>query len=330
MIKNLRDSKGRWKKGHINLYGWKKGYQPTSETRKKMSDSAKRRWQRERDKIIEAQNKGRSNPEYRKKRSKIAKEVNSRPEMRRLHSEVCKRNSRKMVEGWKNSPRWREAVTSDEHRRRQGKASRKRWRNPDYKKRVSESQREIWKDQKIREKHIIGLKKSWNEERRQELSSVMKNRWRDPDYRAKVEQGCKRAWENPEYRAKMVKEREARWQNPEYKQRVVKRIFEANNAKPNKAEKRVDSILDSLFPSEYRYVGDGSFILGGFCPDFMNVNGQKKLIELFGDYWHREDNPQDRISRFEEFGYQTLIIWEHELDGEGLTEKLQEFHLAVG
>jgi len=61
-------------------------------------------------------------------------------------------------------------------------------------------------------------------------------------------------------------------------------------------------------------------------PDFININGQKKIIELYGDYWHRNDDPQDRIDLFAKYGYQTLIIWEHELKNEvELKDKLQEF-----
>jgi len=44
----------------------------------------------------------------------------------------------------------------------------------------------------------------------------------------------------------------------------------------------------------------------------MNINGQKKLIELYGDYWHKGQNPQKRINYFKKYGFKTLIIWEKE------------------
>lgn len=51
--------------------------------------------------------------------------------------------------------------------------------------------------------------------------------------------------------------------------------------------------------------------------DFINCNGQKKIIELFGDYWHnrKEVKKRDkkRIKTYAKYGYETLIIWEHEL-----------------
>jgi len=38
------------------------------------------------------------------------------------------------------------------------------------------------------------------------------------------------------------------------------------------------------------------------------------LIELFGDYWHRDQDPQKRIDHFARYGYKCLVIWEKELD----------------
>lgn len=54
-------------------------------------------------------------------------------------------------------------------------------------------------------------------------------------------------------------------------------------------------------------------MINGKNPDFTNCNGKKKLIELFGDYWHKGEDPQDRINIFKKFGYDTLVIWESEL-----------------
>ena len=97
-----------------------------------------------------------------------------------------------------------------------------------------------------------------------------------------------------------------RFRNPEY----VKRLFKVR--RPNKKELALLAIIQNL-SLPYSYVGDGQFILGGKCPDFLNTNGQKKLIELYGDYWHKDDDPQDRIDYFIQYGFETLVIWESEL-----------------
>ena len=109
--------------------------------------------------------------------------------------------------------------------------------------------------------------------------------------------------------------------DPEYKEKHIRATLLANKLKPNKPEKFLIKLFQKLFPNEYKYVGDGQVIIAGKCPDFVNINGQKKIIELYGDYWHgeertgrtNEEEEQQRIEHFAKFGFQTLVIWEHEL-----------------
>jgi len=122
-----------------------------------------------------------------------------------------------------------------------------------------------------------------------------------------------------------------KWQNDEYKDRVIKNLFKGLNLKPNKPEKLLNKILQTMFPKEYEFVGDGKIILDGLNPDFINCNGQKKIIELYGDYWHnlpqRKETDRRRIKIYRNYGYKTLIIWEHELkEISKLQDKLEEFH----
>lgn len=117
------------------------------------------------------------------------------------------------------------------------------------------------------------------------------------------------------------------WQNPEYKNKMVKVIYGNMNAKPNKPETFLINLLEELFPGEYKYTGDYSFTINGKSPDFTNINGQKKLIEFFGDYWHRGENSQDGIDIFKPYGWDTLVIWEKELkEVETLKRMLVSFH----
>lgn len=102
----------------------------------------------------------------------------------------------------------------------------------------------------------------------------------------------------------------------EHKEKIIKAIIKANCIKPNKAELKLDQLLNNLLPNEYKFVGDGQVIIAGKCPDFININGKKELIELYGRYWHRNDDPQERIDLFKQFGYNTLVIWDNELKNE--------------
>jgi len=125
--------------------------------------------------------------------------------------------------------------------------------------------------------------------------------------------------------AKIATARKKFWSKMTYEEKgsYFRKIFMTKL--PNKAEKILYSLIDSLCPSQWEYTGNFSFTLGGKSPDFLNKD-TKQLIELFGDYWHKNDVPNDRINFFKKFGYDCLVVWEHELkDIEILKEKLRLF-----
>lgn len=96
--------------------------------------------------------------------------------------------------------------------------------------------------------------------------------------------------------------------------------------KPNKTELELQKIIDDA-NLPYKYVGDGSFTVGWMNPDFVNVNGKKEVVELFGCYWHGcqkcypnggvggiKNNRQQRVAAFKRYGFNCKVIWEHELN----------------
>lgn len=99
------------------------------------------------------------------------------------------------------------------------------------------------------------------------------------------------------------------------------------NIKPTKLEVKVDNLLQKLLPNEYKFVGNGYTWIVGKCPDFLNIDGQKKLIEVFGDYVHKGETGADRIIHFKKYGFDTLLIWENELkDIENLSKRILAFN----
>lgn len=115
---------------------------------------------------------------------------------------------------------------------------------------------------------------------------------------------------------------------------VLTAILTGSRTRPTKPEKRLRKGLNILFPGEYKYVGDGTTFIGGKCPDFININGQKKIIEMFGNYWHSEEKigrtkqqeENQRIKHFAKYGFKTLIVWENELKNiKQLKKKLLRF-----
>jgi len=121
------------------------------------------------------------------------------------------------------------------------------------------------------------------------------------------------------------------WKNEEF----IANMRKSRALKPNGQEKELNKILQKLHPKEYKFVGDFAFWIDGKNPDFVSVGGQKKLIELFGTYWHsqeitgrtRVEEERRRKKHFAKFGWKTLIVWEQELkDVEALEKKIVGFH----
>jgi very-short-patch-repair endonuclease len=96
----------------------------------------------------------------------------------------------------------------------------------------------------------------------------------------------------------------------------------------NKSERRLDAILKDILPGEYKFVGDGEVIIAGKCPDFINVNGKKKIIEFNCEYWHKDHLKDARRAKlFKRYGYQTLFIWDRELKAtDVLKTRILEFN----
>lgn len=113
--------------------------------------------------------------------------------------------------------------------------------------------------------------------------------------------------------------RKEQWRNTEYRNKVVQNTRLSLKVSPNKPETIILNMLNQIAPNQYKFVGDGQVVIEGRNPDFINTNGEKKIVECYGDYWHRErarcyeETEQGRIELFAKYGYMTLVIWESEI-----------------
>lgn len=125
-------------------------------------------------------------------------------------------------------------------------------------------------------------------------------------------------------------------QCPDYKQHIMETLINnrmnKNNIYPNKSEVKLNGIMQEL-KLPYKFVGNGEVWIAGLNPDFINVNGQKKIVEVFGEYWHQGKNvpyfrtESGRKKVFAEYGYETLVIWTNELrQPEILKQKILNFN----
>ena len=159
----------------------------------------------------------------------------------------------------------------------------------------------------------------------QRQSEMRRGRPLPPGFVTAGDTARKRRWDDPAEHARMGAIMRQLWENPEYKRRSMAALLKANRSRPNGLERRVIAFLDAYRPGEWKYCGNGDFIVGGKNPDFVNVNGQKSVIEVFGDYWHSErvtgkppdQEVADRIAHFAQYGLRCIIIWEGEITDAG-------------
>ena len=201
-------------------------------------------------------------------------------------------------------------------------------------------------------KTTLGMHQS--DETKRKIGDKAKVRWQEPSFRARV-MPMMRGERNPHYgkhhseeakrkigdansgegnwlygkhvpesmRLKLSAASKKNWEDIKYVKKVLARLRE----KPSRLELNLNTLLQEILPGEYKYVGGGQFILGGKCPDFLNVNGKKKLIEAFGIYWHDIFDVARRVGHFHQYGFDTLIVWEDELgDSERLAKKIMKFN----
>jgi len=94
-----------------------------------------------------------------------------------------------------------------------------------------------------------------------------------------------------------------------------------DNKGMNKKENELLSFLDEEYPNQWKYVGDGKCWMTSkgrhINPDFI-MKDSRKVIELYGVYWHRNDIPSERTNLFRNIGYNCLIIWENQINNKDL------------
>lgn len=217
---------------------------------------------------------------------------------------------------------------SKEYKTRRSENSKRHWANPESSRANRDAILKAIKQPEYKEKQRrISMQRWENPEYRIRGCQASKKMWSNPSYRSKISDARKRTWADPEYRAKVSKIRKQYWADLENQDEVRKMMMVAMRVKPNKAERHLYRILDELYPTLWKYTGDGKLIVAGKNPDFWD--GGHRLIELYGTYWHRGQESQHRMDEFAKYGYDCLVIWEHELKDEmSVMAKIREFNLV--
>jgi len=201
------------------------------------------------------------------------------------------------------------------------------WKDEEYVAKQAEVSRQtlarLWQDDEFRRSHIEKIRNHWHslsdEEQRERLEKMFAGQRKYQSDPANMKRHAERmrkhmleVWQTPgrkeQHRQRMLK----RWENKEYAQSVLNAL----QVRPNKLEQLVDSITCDAI----RYVGDGAewriWPNGRHKnPDFI-IDKKHRVIEIWGDYWHRNDDPMVDIEMWNRLGYECLIIWEHQVHEE--------------
>jgi G:T-mismatch repair DNA endonuclease (very short patch repair protein) len=184
--------------------------------------------------------------------------------------------------------------------------------HPEYRRSQAKNLIGYKKDPIIREKWIKSIKETWNnQEMKKNRGNMFKAMWEQPGFKGNM----------AITRSKLLKDT---WANftPEHKDKRIKAMFAGIRRKLNKPERYLANLLNFSYPNDWKYVGDGQITIEGKNPDFININGKKEVIELYGNYWHgkartgfeSKEEVQRKEKIYAKYGYKTLVIWEHELD----------------
>jgi len=187
----------------------------------------------------------------------------------------------------------------------------KRNKNPDFIKKISDAHKGYKMPIEQKEKISQALKKiPFTNKKKKQLEEARKKRKFDLDTRVKMSKASKKKWKNKEYREHMLKNNKGL-----FRKGTVQPYTYINRVVPNKLEEKVLTIV----PSCVKYVGNGklwiSVINGNKNPDFVvrPFSETKKIIEVFGDYWHKKKEEKSIIETYQQVGIKCMIVWEHEI-----------------
>lgn len=217
------------------------------------------------------------------------------------------------------------------------------------------TRQEIYGEQKsveISKKASFSMKKAWKENEKldkeqyaKRMSKNVSNAWKNDNsgynstsYRKQLEKQLDKTRSlshnfTPTRLEKMSEISKHLWKNSDF----VKKQIEARHTLPNNLEKEFIELLEKKLPGEYSYNGkcDLGILVDGKVPDFVCTTGRKKVIEIFGNYWHTLPGKMlenETKQHYENNGYECLIIWESDYKNnrKKIEDLIEQFHYNPG
>lgn len=122
----------------------------------------------------------------------------------------------------------------------------------------------------------------------------------------------------------------------EYREKHLRSTLKALFERPTKLERQfIRFFKEHNLP--FNYCGDGTLVINGRCPDFVENDGKKMVIEVADKFqkmlWDRrkykswQGYEKNRIVFFKNFGWKCLTLWKDELENnpENVLDEVNEF-----
>jgi len=185
---------------------------------------------------------------------------------------------------------------------------------------LSEEQRRKLSEIRLKNPNRYWLGKKRDEETNRKISKTKKKLYDEgkivPFYKGK---------HLPEdFKKKLASAKVRNWKDPEYKKNQVKRIVRGLIKRPTSLEKEMIDIIKK-YNLPYRYSGNGSFILGGKNPDFVNINGKRICIEVANTIHHPKSYPTERVNYFKKLGWDCIVFRVNNLNEKDVLAALKDF-----
>lgn len=219
------------------------------------------------------------------------------------HSQENKQRLSQLYKGKHHSPSTEftsERVTAPEFGERKIRGLREIMNQPEYRGKRREISARLCQDP------TYIAKISHNKEMRQHLSKLQRKRMKNPAIRQLLSEMTKKQMADPKIREHLSQLAKQRVKDPEYMRKIL------SSRRPTGIEQAIIDIIER-YGLPYRYTGNGTFQIGGKYPDFVNTDGRKVAVDIFGDHWHHPGEIPERQAIFAEYGWKLIVIWGHEV-----------------
>lgn len=122
------------------------------------------------------------------------------------------------------------------------------------------------------------------------------------------------------HHSKISKEEMSKTRIQKIKEGTINPVACQRNIK-SKPEKIFENICEK-YNLPYKYTGNGSFWIENINPDFVNCNGKKVVVEIFGTYWHSplfkrnipyQQTYNGRKKLLKKYGWELVVFWQDDL-----------------